>query len=64
MFMANPQMSINEYEALKKSVLKFKADGAGKIFFDKTRYGDMVMITNDDMQRLQPIVDALNKRIE
>lgn len=64
MFMANPQMSFNEYEALKKSVLEFKADGAGKPFFDKTKYGDMVMITNDDMQRLQPLVDALSKRIE
>ena len=64
MFMANPHLPINEYEALKKSVHEFKADGAGKQFFDKTRYGDMVMITNDDMLGLQPIVEELSKRIE
>lgn len=63
MFMANPDMPENEYQLLKRVLLEFTADGAGKKFFSETGYVDIKPITDADMKRLTPILPLLEKRI-
>ena len=51
------------YQALRKAMLQFNALGAGKAFFDKSGYGDMVEIGDEQMQRLRPYLTILQQRV-
>lgn len=63
MFMANPALSDEEYSALKQSMLNFNVSGAGKFFFSKTVFGNMIPIVDNDMKRLQPMLTILRERM-
>jgi phosphonate transport system substrate-binding protein len=62
MFMAGPHLSEAEFLRLRKAMLAYTADGAGKRFFAATGYGDMGEITDKEMKRLVPFITELNAR--
>lgn len=64
MFMAGPNLSEEEYQALRKAMLAFTANGAGATFFTSTGYGDMGRITDREMQRLKPFISELNVKLQ
>ena len=64
MFMSSPRLSDTEYRQLRQAMLSFTAKGAGKEFFAKTGYVDMVEITDNDMQSLIPFVIQLNNKFD
>lgn len=64
MFIAGPNLSENEYQRLRKAMLAFTADGAGKVFFETTGYDDMSKITDQDMDRLSPFIVELNAKTQ
>jgi phosphonate transport system substrate-binding protein len=59
MVMASPTLDAAEIAALRAAFLDFTAAGPGKQFFEQTGYGDMVPITDADMQSMQPFVKML-----
>lgn len=63
MFMAKSKMENEEYKIIKKAMLDFNAKGAGKKFFYDSIFGDMSNITDEDMQRLAPLLPILSDRI-
>lgn len=63
MFMASPKISLPDYLALRQAMLQFNASGAGKRFFDKSGYGDMGEIGDEQMRQLQPYIAILQQRI-
>jgi phosphonate transport system substrate-binding protein len=62
MFMAGPNLSEEDFLRLRKAMLAFTADAAGKQFFATTGYGDMGEITDQEMKRLTPFIAELNAR--
>jgi len=63
MFMAGPGLSNQDYRLLKKALLDYSAEGAGRSFFRETGYGDMIPISDQDMERLAPLLPLLEERI-
>lgn len=63
MFMAKSGMENKQYENIKNAMLGFNAKGAGKKFFADSIFGDMSIITNDDMHRLAPLLPILIDRL-
>lgn len=63
MFMASPKLPEDEYEQLRKAMLNFRADGAGKEFFRRSPYGDAGEIHDEDMRKMQPYVRILRRRL-
>ena len=64
MFMANSKLPEKEYQAAKKAMLNFTADGPGKVFFTKTKRGNMTSITDTDIDILRPYVEILKTRLK
>lgn len=64
MFMAGPHLSDQEYQQLRKAMLAFTANGAGKKYFTLTGHGDMGTIKDLDMQRLSPYLKELNVKLQ
>ncbi len=64
MFMAGPNLSDLEYQQLRRAMLAFTADGAGKAFFATMGYGDMGPITDAAMHRLSPFITELNAKLQ
>ena len=62
MFMANPDLPQKDLLALRKAMLAYTANAAGKSFFASTGYGDMGEITDKEMSQLKPFVAELIKR--
>lgn len=60
MFMAGPHLSEEDFLRLRKAMLAFTADAAGKQFFATTGYGDMGEITDREMRQLAPFITELN----
>jgi ABC-type phosphate/phosphonate transport system substrate-binding protein len=63
MFMAGPNLSEKEFQQLRKAMLAYTANGAGKEHFEMTGHGDMGPITDQDMRRLKPFIAELNVRV-
>ena len=63
MFMASPKIPDPDYQALRQAMLKFNAAGAGKVFFEKSGYGDMGEIGDAQMRQLRPYISILQQRI-
>lgn len=64
MIMAHRRMPAADYDRLKRALLMFTRDGAGRIFFEVTGYGDMRPITDTDMARLRPFLKDLKERVK
>lgn len=63
MFMASPKLPERDYQQLHRVMLQFTAKGPGKEFFEKSKYGDMGEIRDQDMQQLKPYVKILQQRL-
>lgn len=63
MFMASPNLSDDEFQQLRKAVLAYTAKGAGKAFFNVMGYGDMGLIRDQDMLRVEPFVKKLHAKM-
>ncbi|MEK6750295.1 MAG: phosphate/phosphite/phosphonate ABC transporter substrate-binding protein [Pseudomonadota bacterium] len=63
MFMASPKMNDDDYRRVSAALLSFTADGPGKVFFDKTGFGDIDEITDDDMMSSNSLVALLKQRV-
>ncbi len=64
MFMANSKLPEKDYQAAKKAMLNFTAEGPGKAFFSKTKRKNMVSITDEDIEILKPYVEILKSRLK
>lgn len=64
MVMAHPRLPAPDYERLKRALLAFTRNGAGREFFQATGYGDMGPITDADMARLRPFLSDLKERLK
>lgn len=63
MFMASPKLPEQEFHNLKQAMLRFTADGPGKIFFKGAPYGNMTQIRDADMENMQPYIKKLKQRL-
>jgi ABC-type phosphate/phosphonate transport system substrate-binding protein len=64
MFMAKKQLPEKQYKQIKKAMLAFTADSHGKAFFNNNRRGDMIDISDEDMETLRPYVDILKQQLK
>lgn len=64
MIMANPRLTPAEFQKLKSALLAFNKNGAGRIFFEATGYGDMGPITDADMAQLRPFIKATQEQLK
>lgn len=64
MVMSHPRLSAADHERLKRALLAFRRDGAGRKFFEATGYGDMAPITDTDMMRLRLFLPDLGERLK
>jgi len=64
MIMAHPRLPAADYQRLKRALLAYTRDGAGREFFQATGYGDMGPITDADMARLRPYLQDLKDRLQ
>ncbi len=64
MVMTHPRLPAADYQRLKRALLAFTRDGAGRKFFQATGYGDMGPITDADMARLRPFLPDLRERLK
>jgi len=63
MFLASPQIPDSEYSELKTAVLNYKANSAGKGFFEESGYINMEPITEKDMQKMKEMLPLLTPRL-
>ena len=63
MFMASPKLPEKEYEQLRKVMLNFRANGAGKAFFSRSPYGDSGKIRDEDMRKMIPYAQILKQHL-
>jgi len=63
-FMESPGLSKSECQQLRKAMLAYTNNGAGKAFFANTGYGDMGKITDQDMGRLSSFIAELNAKTQ
>jgi len=63
MLLASPKMSEDRYNLLKKTVLDYKANGAGKKFFEESGYIDIQPITDKDMNKMREMLPLLESRL-
>jgi hypothetical protein len=54
---------VTETDKFRLALLNFTADGAGKVFFSRTPFGDMVEIRDQDMARLTTMLSLLEQRL-
>ncbi|NOX42413.1 MAG: phosphate/phosphite/phosphonate ABC transporter substrate-binding protein [Gammaproteobacteria bacterium] len=64
MFMANSTIAEEDYNAIKKALLAFTAEGPGSDFFKQTKRKNMSAISDQDMDSLQPFVKLLKTRLQ
>lgn len=64
MILSSPNLNDETYENLKKAVLSFSANGAGKAFFKESGYIDMEAITEADMAKMKAMLPLLTPRLK
>lgn len=63
MFMASPKLPDQEYQQIKRAMLRFTAEGPGREFFRRAPYGDMTTIQDADMQNMHVYIKKLKRRL-
>jgi len=63
MFMSPPSVSFQKQEKFKSALLKFTATGAGKEFFAAAPFGDIDVISDEDMKSLEGLSLILEQRL-
>lgn len=64
MFQTRHDLPDSEHQAISDAMLKFTASGAGKEFFDKVAYADMLPISDQDMQYLDKLAGLLEQKLD
>ena len=64
MFHSRADLPEHEYNKIKRAMLGFTAQGAGKPFFSHAAFGDMAPISDFDIGRLQLLSEQLEERMQ
>lgn len=64
MLMAHKRLPAADYARLKAALLAFTRDGDGRQFFETTGLGNMVPVTDADMEQLHPFIALTWERLQ
>ena len=64
MFYSRSDLADSDYHAIMTAMLDFTAQGAGKSFFRNVAFGDMVAITDQDIEQVGSLIDILETKLK
>lgn len=63
-FLASNNMASEDVLKIKQKLLAFTAEGEGKEFFANVPFKNMIPVTAQDIEKLQPLLNLLSKRLQ